>query len=177
MTTNLSTFFEAATPTLRRIAARYASDDPATADDLYQAMAETLTRRAHANPDFLAQKPAYIFRAAQLAALHALRLQATYRRFNSPLAQGEPDDDAAHPIPTVELIAAPSASPEAATVMAQDAFRILDALRKLTRRDRQIASLLYQGFKPSEIARELGIPRYTVSQRRQVIAAAARAAL
>lgn len=173
-TADLSTFIEQATPTLRRIAARY-SHSPETADDLYQTMAENLISRAQKDPTFTEQKPAYIYRSAQLTALHALRSFSTYRKYCFPIDAQQTDTPSCYT--SANMLADPCPSPEKALIEAERAFGLLDALRQLAPRDRAIAKMIFDGYRPSQIAAKLNISRQVVSQRRAVIAKAARAAL
>lgn len=162
-------FLSSVSGRLKSIASRYASDH-LEAEDIYQDMVVGLLEQAHKDPSFPKQTKSYICAKAGFLAMHAVRAKNIYRRYVESVSAKPQEADQVH----IDSFTSQSINPEKAVEQAEEAFRILDAIKRLSARDQAIVKMAYVGLSNAEIANKLGVSRAAITQRRAAIQGIAR---
>jgi RNA polymerase sigma factor (sigma-70 family) len=160
--TDLELKLEELNPRLKAIAHKISFSSPEhDADDIYQEMIMTLITVSKQSPDFLSQKPSFIITKLTWCAKNKANASRIWTRYCPPdQLVTDPDGDETS---FFEMVAGPSPTPEKEVIMQELRDALQDLMETLTPRQRQVMTMLSQGYKPSEIAAEIGVTKSAIT--------------
>jgi RNA polymerase sigma factor (sigma-70 family) len=136
--------------------------------DVKQNMVLAIIEQAEIEPDFLDQKPAYIFqKAVWKGAQRQIDYGVAYNKYVGDLERRT--DKLEEYIEPIELVVSEEPTPEQDALEKETLNHLLTAIRDLEEKDQTIIAMTYQGYKGKEIAKKLGVTSATISQHRKAI--------
>lgn len=149
----------------RAIAAASPEHDP---DDLFQEMALAIIDRTNRDASFISQKDAYILQFATWFGKNRASASRTYGKYvgQEMMIKAEDGDT----ISSFDLIGDNTQNPERQYIRMETAEDLGERIKTLTPHNQQIVAMIYLGYSQVEIAKELGISKPAVTQRKATIA-------
>lgn len=139
------------------------------ADDLSQEAVLAILEKAGQTPTFADQTEAYIYRFGVWAMQKVAQSNLAYHS-HVVAEEVETSSDEEDSIDILDLIPAETEDPEEAVILEETINGIMEVVSSLSPENQTIVKMLWLGESQDEIARQLGITKGAVSQRKAVIA-------
>lgn len=147
-------------PRIRAMARIYANSTLETEDDLFQDVVLHLLERQAKDPEFSAQNDSYILDAGRKRICWP---KMRRKRVHDKYITGEPKAEDDNLDGWLDSVSGNEINPEEAVVNLEGAAAIAENLRKLSRREREVLSLVVSGVRTGEIAVRFGCSPAAIS--------------
>jgi RNA polymerase sigma factor (sigma-70 family) len=144
-------------PKFSAIAYGYANSTLDTQEDLTQDMVLACLDKAEKDPEFFNQNESYILHQGRLQAWHKMRDKQTFDRYQYyPVANDEGYTE-------LDFVAGNDLSPEEALIHKQELEALVQAIDRLSGREKEVVTLAISGVSGTEIAKKLSISKQAVN--------------